>query len=731
MRQRCRRMQRTIKPFLFLVISAVFCVPGLAQKLPGLLPGALTGGEEKAPSIQPQATDLNPGWWHYFNTADDELQARVEQTISSVDQLVSTLPAQKQSDAQALLDLIRANLMALPGARKKQPQQPPAPPAYAKTYTPAQWLSLSRRLRNFESQLEVETTDIRIDQNNLEDTLRQNETQSAAYLELPTSDPDKAMIGLQIMADRTAMLVVEERLRLKRAEIAALRKQRDFLTAELDVARSRLSASQGDLSRLEDDIRLTVAERQNAQAKIISEKAKASSIEDDTLESRATAQYRQQRVIRAEIAEAQLHITLIELNAKYRLSQLLISPERVSTAINSEISTWASELQEISANLSIWTNASERERRRASSATSTDGEQLDLPGYLNSLNQNRVAFAQESLVAIRDARDKVSQAQLAIELIDQLLLRQQGLIKRWMSYIWLGLIRASDNAATWANISLFTIGDTPVTALGLLRIAVILTLAWSLSYWIRRMLERLGSRSDPSNLAAFYTIGRLSHYLIILFGFLIGLTSIGMDFSNFALVAGALAIGIGFGLQAIVNNFISGLILLFERSLKVGDFVELSNGVAGEVKTINVRSTQIKTNENIDIVVPNSEFMNSNVINWTLQEPYRRVHYPFRIAFKMDKDLVRRAGLEAAENVSHTLSGIPGKNPQVWLVGFGDNGYIFELVVWLTPSAVKRPQAVRAAYYWELETALKKYKIEVPIPQRDVYLHQGHQADAS
>jgi small-conductance mechanosensitive channel len=117
--------------------------------------------------------------------------------------------------------------------------------------------------------------------------------------------------------------------------------------------------------------------------------------------------------------------------------------------------------------------------------------------------------------------------------------------------------------------------------------------------------------------------------------------------------------------------------------------------------------------------------MNTNVINWTLQEPYMRVHYPFRVAFGVEKEKVRKAGLEAAEKVTHTLSGIPGKNPQVWMTGFGENGYNFELVVWLTPSAVKRPSAVRATYYWELETALRKYGVEVPIPQRDLYLRGG------
>ena len=118
---------------------------------------------------------------------------------------------------------------------------------------------------------------------------------------------------------------------------------------------------------------------------------------------------------------------------------------------------------------------------------------------------------------------------------------------------------------------------------------------------------------------AVYTVGRLSHYLIIFVGLMIGLSSVGVDFTNFALVAGALSIGIGFGLQSIVNNFVSGIIILFERSLKVGDYVELGTGVSGVVREINVRSTRINTNENVDVIVPNSNFITSDVINWTLQ----------------------------------------------------------------------------------------------------------------
>ena len=167
---------------------------------------------------------------------------------------------------------------------------------------------------------------------------------------------------------------------------------------------------------------------------------------------------------------------------------------------------------------------------------------------------------------------------------------------------------------------------------------------------------------------------------------------------------------------------------IFEKSLKIGDFVELQSGISGEVREIKVRSTVINTNDNVDIVVPNSEFMVTDVTNWTLTEAYRRIHIPFKVAYGSDKDAVRKAGLEAAEKLPHTLLGVPGRNPGVWLVSFADSSLDFELVVWVTPRAVKRPGAVHAAYMWEIETALRKHGVEIPIPQRDLHLRSGFTA---
>jgi small-conductance mechanosensitive channel len=144
--------------------------------------------------------------------------------------------------------------------------------------------------------------------------------------------------------------------------------------------------------------------------------------------------------------------------------------------------------------------------------------------------------------------------------------------------------------------------------------------------------------------------------------------------------------------------------------------------VHGHVRDIYIRSTRITTNDDIDILVPNSEFVNGRVVNWTLREVARRQKIPFGVAYGTDKELVKTAALEAAAAVTFTLSLDGPRGPQVWLTGFGDSSLDFQLVVWLNAEATRRPGAVIAAYYWALHTALEKYNIEIPFPQRDLHV---------
>src|SRR5690606_8387452 len=126
--------------------------------------------------------------------------------------------------------------------------------------------------------------------------------------------------------------------------------------------------------------------------------------------------------------------------------------------------------------------------------------------------------------------------------------------------------------------------------------------------------------------------------------------------TQFTVFAGAIGVGVGFGLQAIFSNFISGIILLFDRSLKVGDFVELEGDIRGTVRAINIRATRITTNDNIDVLVPNSEFVSKRVVNWTHGSVNRRIRVRFPVAYGVDKELVKKAALEAAARVPFTLA---------------------------------------------------------------------------
>jgi small-conductance mechanosensitive channel len=252
-----------------------------------------------------------------------------------------------------------------------------------------------------------------------------------------------------------------------------------------------------------------------------------------------------------------------------------------------------------------------------------------------------------------------------------------------------------------------------------------LIVAMLLSRLIRHAIRRVGRSDSSGTQASLYTVSRLTHYIIIVFAIFIALSSIGLNFGNLALVAGALSVGIGFGLQSIVNNFVSGLIILFEHSLRVGDYIELDTGLTGTVKAINVRSTLINTNDNIDIVVPNSEFVTTRLTNWTLGERTLRVRIPFGVAYGSDKELVKKAALEAAEEVPYTLSNTKTRETNVRLVDFGDNSLDFLLLVWVNRQGARRPTKTKSAYLWELESKLTEYGIQIPFPQRDLHLRSG------
>ncbi|MGB3656213.1 MAG: mechanosensitive ion channel domain-containing protein [Rivularia sp. (in: cyanobacteria)] len=208
-------------------------------------------------------------------------------------------------------------------------------------------------------------------------------------------------------------------------------------------------------------------------------------------------------------------------------------------------------------------------------------------------------------------------------------------------------------------------------------------------------------------------------YTFIGIGSVVLLQIVGIDLSSLAILASALGVGIGFGFQDIAKNFGSGLVLLFERPIQVGDFIEVANYM-GTVESIGARSVTIRTLDRVSIIVPNSRFLEDEVINWSHHNPISRIHIPVGVSYSADVKVVKKALLEAGKNHPEVLS-VP--QAQVLFTGFGDSSLDFELLVWIdTPS---HQISIKSDLCFRIEASLKEYNIEIPFPQRDLHLRTG------
>jgi small-conductance mechanosensitive channel len=279
---------------------------------------------------------------------------------------------------------------------------------------------------------------------------------------------------------------------------------------------------------------------------------------------------------------------------------------------------------------------------------------------------------------------------------------------------------------------LLKLGSYTLTLEKLVVASVIIALAVMVIWSISQLAARSQSRVGEGRAATVYVAGQVARYVVAI-GALAGVISaLGVDLSALSLFAGALGVGIGLGLQDVVKNFVYGLILLFDGSMEVGDFVELEDGTAGLVTAIGPRATTLRTNDHVEVLVPNGVLLGGKLTNWTRERRSRRVHVPFTVAYGTDKEKVRTAALEAARAVPFTLPDDGDRRTQVWLTGFGDSALNFELVVWPALEAVKRPGGAMAAYCWALDDALRRHCIEIPFPQRDLRVRSwfGHEGEA-
>jgi len=270
---------------------------------------------------------------------------------------------------------------------------------------------------------------------------------------------------------------------------------------------------------------------------------------------------------------------------------------------------------------------------------------------------------------------------------------------------------------------LFTIGVTQITLWTVIYLIILMALLFYLSGKLRRWIVEQALVKTRMEVGARQATGSIIRYFIIAVGFVIILQTAGIDLTTLNVLAGAVGIGLGFGLQNIVNNFFCGLIILFERPIKVGDRVVVGN-VEGDVVQISGRSTTVVTNDNIAIIVPNSKFVTENVVNWSHGDPKVRFRIPVSVAYGSDVRLVERLLLEAAAENPDVLD---KPAPGVRLMEFGESGLGFELRAWST-SLVHRKGLLISALNFAIYDRFTANGIEIPFPQRDLRIRGGNVA---
>ncbi len=267
---------------------------------------------------------------------------------------------------------------------------------------------------------------------------------------------------------------------------------------------------------------------------------------------------------------------------------------------------------------------------------------------------------------------------------------------------------------------LFTLGHASLSLESLVELVVIVALVMLLSRLVRRTLRTRVLARSKMDIGLQYAIARMAGYVVLVLGFAIGLDTVGFDLSTLKIIAGALGIGIGFGLQNVANDYVSGLIILAERPVQIGDRLDLGGGTVGKVVLIGARATQLLTDENIVIIVPNSQFVSNRVINWTHMDPRVRFTIPVGVAYGSDPHLVEKLLLEVAAAAPKVLK---DPAPTVIFRKFGDNSLNFELRVWSAQSDDAHG-GLDSQINFAVWDKFKQHHIEIPFPQRDLHIKE-------
>jgi len=267
---------------------------------------------------------------------------------------------------------------------------------------------------------------------------------------------------------------------------------------------------------------------------------------------------------------------------------------------------------------------------------------------------------------------------------------------------------------------IFSVKETPITFVSLIILIGMLVGVSYLAKMTKKLLIHSILPKAQMDIGTQYTLARMSQYTVVTVGSIFALQFIGIDLSGLTVIFGLLSVGIGFGLQNLTSNFVSGIIVLFERPISVGDRV-LINDIEGDVTEINIRSTKIQSVNNISYIVPNADFVSGTIINYSHGDSRIKIDIEVGVSYSSDVEMVKKALNEVAQENNEVLL-MP--KPEIFLTKFGDSSWDMMLRIWIPDG--KRRMQVTSDLNFAIVDKFRQYNIEIPFPQRDVWFKNSN-----
>ncbi len=677
-----------------------------------------TGNVEKQELTPPNPRKLSGDWWEYYNVPAKQLPERILQTRNFLNEALKAVADQEREKASELVNDILANLEAL--AKEKQKNIQSQERSYKKNYTLEEFVGLNTELKIIARKKQELTHDI----DDVKEAIGQSETNlnnlQAQYISMDELALGRIVKGLEIIYQRSSVALLKENLRLAQDGLMVQQENLQRIKAEIDFAKkhinytsSSLEKAKGAINEAEKEYQQELSETRKFKIEYLTEldNPQISKLRRDFLQLKLQHSRVKDRLGEVSLINARMRLLLIQmgLNASYPPLE----------EFRAQLSRWQQEIADIQDSIYDWTKRSREILTEYLYELSFLDKQTDVEK--RRAYQQFIEESSQTLITIGSLEKELTISQAFTDLINYQMKKTYTSFSDWVKHYWINFKQFFVDHAQFYQRTLFKLGNTPITFFALFKFIIVIVLTYVAGKILSRWILKFSASHKQISKSGAYALSRLAYYFLLIIGFSIAFVSIGFDFTAFAFIAGALTVGLGFGLQSIFNNFVSGIIILVEKNIRVGDVIELEEGNLGSVKEINVRTTLITTFDGIDILVPNSELVSKKFSNWNLREPVRRVRIPFRVSYESDKDKVRRVVIEAAKKIYITLED-PGREPQVWLAGFGDFSLNFELVVWVNEYLMTTPTSTNALYNWAIETALRENSIEIPYPKQIIQM---------